>query len=372
VQVKGSYRSSRNPSEVAQIVEAAIDFMIQHADLPEDNMPTLGIVAINIQQRDAIREEFNRSGRDDAIERYLSACNKGTSKRGPEPFFIKNLENVQGDERDFILISLTYGREAGQERVAQRFGPIARTQGHRRLNVLFTRARERVVLFSSMGSEDILVNATSKRGVRVLRDYLRYVESRRLEVGTTTGRDFDSDFERDVRARLEARGFVVDPQVGVAGYRIDLGVRHPIHPTIYLAGIECDGATFHSSKSARDRDRLRESVLRGKGWAILRIWSTDWFADADLQTDRLIAELKRLNDHPMQSWMDWTMVRVSPSQFGLADRRDLPKTEAPSFAAAAPEDAGEPIIQGSNGAGLDETGLDETEVKIKATRFSRR
>jgi very-short-patch-repair endonuclease len=372
VHVKGFYRSSRNPSEVAQIVEATIDFMIQHADLPEDKIPTLGIVAINIQQRDAIREEFNRSGRDDAIERYLSACNKGTSKRGPEPFFIKNLENVQGDERDFIMISLTYGREAGQERVAQRFGPIARTQGHRRLNVLFTRARERVVLFSSMGSEDILVNATTKRGVRVLRDYLRYVEGRRLEVGSTTGRDFDSDFERDVRARLEGRGFVVDPQVGVAGYRIDLGVRHSIHPTIYLAGIECDGATFHSSKSARDRDRLRESVLLGKGWAILRVWSTDWFADANLQTDRLIAELQRLAGHPVQSRMDWTMVRLSPSmQFGLADRRDLPKTEAPPSFAAAPEDGGEPIImvQGSNGAGLDETGLDETEVKKRLRAF---
>jgi very-short-patch-repair endonuclease len=205
----------------------------------------------------------------------------------------------------------------------------------------------------------------------VLRDYLRYVEGRRLEVGSTTGRDFDSDFERDVRARLEARGFAVDPQVGVAGYRIDLGVRHPIHPTIYLAGIECDGATFHSSKSARDRDRLRESVLRGKGWAILRVWSTDWFADADLQTDRLIAELQRLAGHPVQSRMDWTMVRASPSmQLGPADRHDLPKTEAPSFA-AAPEDGGEPIImvQGSNGAGLDEAGLDETEVKKRLRAF---
>ncbi len=118
-----------------------------------------------------------------AIERYLNACNKGTSKRGPEPFFIKNLENVQGDERDFIMISLTYGREVGQERVAQRFGPIARGQGHRRLNVLFTRARQRIVLFSSMGSDDVLVSPTTKRGVRVLRDYLRYVESQDSKLG---------------------------------------------------------------------------------------------------------------------------------------------------------------------------------------------
>jgi len=205
VRVNGNYKASRNPAEVARVVEAAIDFMIQHADLPDEEIPTLGIVAINIEQRDAIREEFNRSGRDEAIERYLNACNKGTGKRGPEPFFIKNLENVQGDERDFIMISLTYGPEVGQERVAQRFGPIARSQGHRRLNVLFTRARQRIVLFSSMGSDDVLVSPTTKRGVRVLRDYLRYVEFGRLEVGIATGRDFDSDFERDVRSRL-ARG----------------------------------------------------------------------------------------------------------------------------------------------------------------------
>jgi very-short-patch-repair endonuclease len=309
VRVNGNYKASRNTAEVARIVEAAIDFMIEHADMADDEMPTLGIVAINIEQRDAIQEEFNRSARDEAIERYLNVCSKGTTKRGPEPFFIKNLENVQGDERDFIMISLTYGREPGQERVAQRFGPIARSQGHRRLNVLFTRARRRIVLFSSMGSEDVLVTPTSKNGVRVLRDYLRYVESRRLEVGTTTGRDFDSDFERDVLSRLEARGFVVDPQVGVAGYRIDLGVRHPDQPTLYLAGIECDGAAFHSAKSARDRDRLREAVLRGKGWSILRVWSTDWFANADLQTDRLVSELQRLAVRPAQPKSHWTAVR---------------------------------------------------------------
>jgi very-short-patch-repair endonuclease len=335
VRVNGNYKASRNPAEVARIVEAAIDFMIQHADLPDEEIPTLGIVAINIEQRDAIREEFNRSGRDETIERYLSACNKGTSQRGPEPFFIKNLENVQGDERDFIMISLTYGREVGQERVAQRFGPIARSQGHRRLNVLFTRARQRIVLFSSMGSDDVLVSPTTKRGVRVLRDYLRYVESRRLEVGITTGRDFDSDFERDVRCRLEIHDFIVDPQVGVAGYRVDLGVRHPDHATIYLAGIECDGATFHSAKSARDRDRLRESVLRGKGWNILRVWSTDWFADADLQTDRLVSELRRLAVRSVLSQSQWTIVSGETVRPAVVSERSDEQNDDLSFSRAS-------------------------------------
>jgi very-short-patch-repair endonuclease len=317
VRVNGNYKASRNPTEAARIVEAAIDFMIRHADLPPVDVPTVGIVAINIEQKEAIREEFNRSGRDDAVERYLSACNSGTPKRGPEPFFIKNLENVQGDERDIILISLTYGPEPGQTRVMQRFGPIARTQGHRRLNVLFTRARRRVVVFSSMGSDDVIVTPTSRRGVRVLRDYLRYTESRRLEVGEASGREVDSDFEREVKSRLEGHDFIVDPQVGVAGYRIDLGVRHPKHPTVYLAGIECDGAAFHSAKSARDRDRLRESVLRGLGWDILRIWSTDWFTDANLQTDRIVNELRRLAERPIVPDSSWVVI---PDDVGSPDK----------------------------------------------------
>jgi very-short-patch-repair endonuclease len=135
--------------------------------------------------------------------------------------------------------------------------------------------------------------------VRVLRDYLRYVESRRLEAGEATGRGADSDFEREVRSRLEAHGFSVDPQVGVAGYRIDLGVRHPSQPSVYLAGIECDGAAFHSAKSARDRDRLREAVLQGLGWNILRVWSTDWFSNPEGQTAKLVDDLFRLAETPV-------------------------------------------------------------------------
>jgi len=365
VRVDGNYKASRNPAEVARIVEAAIDFMIRHADLPEDEIPTLGIVAINIEQRDAIREEFNRSGRDEAIERYLNACSKGSKARGPEPFFIKNLENVQGDERDFIMISLTYGREVGQERVAQRFGPIARGQGHRRLNVLFTRARQRVVLFSSMGSDDVLTTPTTKRGVRVLRDYLRYVESRRLEVGTATGREFDSDFERDVLSRLEGRGFTVDPQVGVSGYRVDLGVRHPDCSAVYLAGVECDGAAFHSAKSARDRDRLRESVLRGKGWEIIRVWSTDWFANADLQTDRLVSELRRLAAKPVLSRSEWTIIGRESGLSSLAPEALVSEDTSPT----SREAVGNSVSSSPACQLVEDARLNETEVKQRLRAF---
>jgi very-short-patch-repair endonuclease len=162
-------------------------------------------------------------------------------------------------------------------------------------------------------------------------------------------------------SRLEARNFVVDPQVGVSGYRIDLGVRHPDHPTVYLAGVECDGAAFHSAKSARDRDRLREAVLRGKGWAIVRVWSTDWFANADLQTDRLVAELRRLASSPVQSKSSWTIVNRET---------DMPSAKAES---PAEEDRGASVAEPvSNGFPLNrpspsiESGrLSEAEIKTK-------
>jgi very-short-patch-repair endonuclease len=294
VRIQGNYKKGRNPLEAAKVVSAAIEFMKAQANLPPENIQTLGIVAINSEQRELILEEFNRLSNDPEIEKYLAACESQTEARGTEEFFVKNLENVQGDERDHIMISLTYGPEAGQEKMAQRFGPINRAQGHRRLNVLFTRARQQMTVFASMTSQHIVAEG-AKRGVRVLHEYLRYIESRKLEVGTRTGRDFDSDFESEVCARLEQHGFNVDPQVGVGGYRIDLGIRDLNNQSIYLAGIECDGAAFHSAKSSRDRDRIRESVLRGLGWKLLRVWSTDWFADPDSQTEILVRQLRSMS-----------------------------------------------------------------------------
>ena len=263
-------------------------------DASPEKVKTLGIVAINSEQRELILEEFNRLSNDPDIENYLASCQTTTGSRGAEEFFIKNLENVQGDERDHIIVSLTYGPEAGQDKMAQRFGPINRAQGHRRLNVLFTRARQGMTVFSSMASHHIVAEG-AKRGVRVLHNYLRYIESRRLEIGSVTGKEFDSDFEREVYSRLEERRFRVDPQVGVGGYRIDLGIRDPKNESVYLAGIECDGATFHSAKSSRDRDRIRESVLRSLGWKLLRVWSTDWFADPESQTDIIVERLAALS-----------------------------------------------------------------------------
>jgi very-short-patch-repair endonuclease len=295
IRVNGHYQARRNQAEALAISEEAILFMRHHAEDAVETIPTLGIVAVNSDQRDLIFEEIRRLGADDP---YVELYREKVAERG-EQLFVKNLENVQGDERDFILISMTYGPKPGAAVVAQRFGPINGKQGHRRLNVLFSRARMRIGLFTSFGSVDIKPQETSSEGVHILKRYLEYAETRGQTAGNTLGPNPDSDFEVEVADRLRAKGFEVDYQIGVSGFKIDLGIRHPDHPERYLAGVECDGAAYHSSKSARDRDRLREEVLSGLGWRLLRVWSTDWFDNADLQTQRLVDRLEELRRAPV-------------------------------------------------------------------------
>jgi very-short-patch-repair endonuclease len=315
VRVQGTFQARCNPTEASRVAEEAITFMRHHAALDEEEIPTLGIVAINIQQRELIQEELNRLLVDDVL---VDQYREKVSSKGEE-LFVKNLENVQGDERDFIFISMTYGPEVGTSVLKQRFGPINRKQGHRRLNVLFSRARTRIGLFCSFGSAEVVPTPDSSEGVHVLRKYLEYAETRgRVSIAPGPGADADSDFEVEVADRLRARGFVVDYQVGVSGYKIDLGVRHPDYPERYLAGVECDGATYHHGKSARDRDRLREEVLNDKGWDIVRIWSTDWFDNPSLQTTRLLEKLELLRRKPTVDRSEYTIVTEASHPAGEA------------------------------------------------------
>jgi very-short-patch-repair endonuclease len=305
VRVGGSYDARRNPAEAQRIAEEAIRFMRRFAETEQENIPTLGLVAINREQRDLILQELRRLEADDTlVEMYRAKV----AAKG-EPLLVKNLENMQGDERDFIFISMTYGPKSGKKEVLQRFGPINGKQGHRRLNVLFTRARIRVVLYTSMNSDDIKPIQTSSEGVHVLHRYLKYAEEKGKAAIESVGDQPDSDFEVEVADRLRRRGFDVEMQVGVSGFKIDLGVRHPDYSGKFIVGIECDGAAYHSSKSARDRDRLREEILRELGWEILRVWSTDWFDNPNFQTERLARQIEELRMRPARPYEDYV---VSP------------------------------------------------------------
>ena len=177
-----------------------------------------------------------------------------------EPFFVKNLENVQGDERDVIFISVGYGPDASGY-VAMNFGPLSNEGGERRLNVLISRAKRRCEVFASLRADDIDLARATGRGVRAFKTFLQFAETGRLATAERTTGEEMSPFEEAVRHAIESLGFEAHPQVGVAGFFVDLGIVDPAKPGRYLLGVECDGATYHSARSARDRDRLRQAVL---------------------------------------------------------------------------------------------------------------
>lgn len=284
------YENQTNLREAKRVVDAVVEHI---ANRPNES---LGIVTLNIKQRDLIAElleERLRSvrGADTYRENWIT---EGA------PLFIKNLENVQGDERDSIIISTTFGKPPGSNAVRQNFGPISRQGGWRRLNVLFTRAKRSIALYTSMRPEDIVMDGTTPDGTKALRNYLEFARTGSLATVEETGREADSDFEISVMDVLKQRGYEVTPQLGVAGYRIDIAVKHPDSQGTYLAAIECDGATYHSALSVRDRDRIRQEILESLGWRgrIWRIWSTDWFRTPRQETEKLISFLEDLR----QSW----------------------------------------------------------------------
>ncbi|NVP02788.1 hypothetical protein HWA77_21500, partial [Photobacterium damselae subsp. damselae] len=245
------------------------------------------------KQRDYIEADLERLISKDKLLREAYELNQ----RSDDPLFVKNLENVQGDERDVIFISFTYGpQEKGAANIPQRFGPINSASGWRRLNVLFTRAKKRIQIYSSMTADQIVLNENSSLGVTSLKGYLKYAQHGQL-IGHdgVQQKEPDSDFEISVMDALAGKGFECVPQVGVSGFFIDIAVRDPGMPGRYLMGIECDGATYHSSKSTRDRDRVRQGVLEGLGWNIRRIWSTDWFKHPEAELKPIVEELKRLS-----------------------------------------------------------------------------
>jgi len=280
VRVHGTWNERCNAGQAQAVADAAAEMMRRFPDL------SLGIVAMNQPQRDLIEAELDlRVAQDSRLRTYRDRWDN----RHEDPF-VKNLENVQGDERDVILISLGWGptREGA---MYQRFFPISRREdGHRRLNVLFTRARRKIIVFSSFDPEQIVVGENTSPGVRILREYLAYARDGQLWRGSVEGLPPESPFEQAVASALRARGHRVETQVGVAGYRIDLAIRHPIETMRFVCGIECDGATYHRAWSARDRDRLRQEALERLG----RVWSTDWFRDAAGQAERLSSKIARL------------------------------------------------------------------------------
>ncbi|MFA6012373.1 MAG: DUF3320 domain-containing protein [Desulfobacteraceae bacterium] len=282
----GKTRTNRKEAEavVAEIVRRLRD--------PKEQGESLGVVTFSQAQQGLVEDLLDAArGEFPEIEPYFTSVG--------EPVFVKNLETVQGDERDVILFSICYGPdEAGTVRM--NFGPLNNKGGERRLNVAITRARRQLLVFSRLRPEQIDLSRTKATGVHHLRtflDYARRGQSALVDgVAAGTG-ETDSFFEKSVMDELIHRGWRVNSQVGCSGYRIDLAVCDSDAPDRYILGVECDGANYRSAKSARDRDRLRRSVLEGLGWRLHRIWSTDWW----LQRSKEVAKLELALTEAMKS-----------------------------------------------------------------------
>ncbi len=264
--------------------EAIAQAVIAHARTTPEL--SLGVGCFSLRQRDAILAELEQlwRGEPPEVREFFASAR-------PEPFFVKNLETIQGDERDVILISVGYGRDPSGY-LAMRFGPLNHEGGERRLNVLITRARQRLEVFASITADDIDPDRAHGRGVAVLKTFLHYAATGVLGTAEVSGRGFASPFEAEVARALTGLGHQVDGQIGVAGFFVDLAVRDPDRPGRYLLGIECDGAAYHSALWARDRDRLRQQVLEDQGWILHRIWSTDWLQDPVAELRRVAAALE--------------------------------------------------------------------------------
>jgi len=273
---KGGGRPTTNRIEAESIADRLRELATTRPDF------SVGIATFSKSQADMVTEVLElRRREDDVLDRFLR-------EDKVENVFVKNIENVQGDERDIILISVGYGpHEANGRLPSMNFGPINSEGGERRLNVLFSRSRIACEVFTSFDPGDIDLSRTSKEGPVVLKKFLEFAKTGELTETYVSKGDADSQFEEDVAEVIRGLGYEVDHQVGTAGFKIDLGVKDPANPHHHILAVECDGATYHSALWARERDRMRQGVLEGFGWHFHRIWSTDWFYQKDKEVQRL-------------------------------------------------------------------------------------
>ncbi len=288
--VNGTYTRGQgriNQDEAEAVAKAVKRHLTDWLTIPKDKRHTLGVITFNAEQQSLILDMLDDIRRNNEAFEWFFADDR------EEPVIVKNLENIQGDERDVMMLSVTFGPDLAGK-FTMNFGPINGEGGEKRLNVAVTRARRELHVFSSIRAEQIDLGRTRAAGVRDLKAFLDYAERGPMALPASDEGSLgpaESPFEKAVADALGAKGWEVRTQIGVSGFRVDLGILHPDYAGRYLAGIECDGARYHSSATARDRDRIRQAVLEDLGWTILRVWSTDWFHSPSRVTDRIHCEL---------------------------------------------------------------------------------
>ena len=272
--------SSANPLEAEDVADEIFNHFEKYGDTK-----SLGVGTFSVAQKNAILEALEVKRKERPEFEPLFSDNK------EERFFVKNLETIQGDERDVILISVGYGFDQ-DGKMSLNFGPLNQDGGERRLNVLITRAREKCVVFSNFKAYDMKLTANPPYGVKSLKEFLEYAEN--LTLGTQSADEYTKEpFEDAIASFLEENGYTVDRQIGCAGFRVDLAIVDDENPGKYILGITTDGKMYSSSKVARDRDRLREQVLTGLGWKLYHLWSTDWYRNRDLGRKKLLENVEK-------------------------------------------------------------------------------
>lgn len=285
------HASKSNRKEAEYIVDLIYENLERYPDR------SLGVVAFSISQQNLIDKLLSKKRHQTPEKEAFFRSDR------KEPFFIKNLETVQGDERDTIIFSIGYAKDS-EGRLMHNFGPLNRVGGERRLNVAITRAKMNVQLVSSLHHTDIDLSRTKAEGARLLREYLDYAENGVEALENVSSQNHfeqnDCDFEMEVCDFLRVHGFTVDTQVGCSSCRIDLAVKHP-DTSDYVLAIECDGVSYHASKNTRDRDRLRRNILERMGWTFYRIWSTDWFKNNQVEKEKLLAFATEVLSSPVHA-----------------------------------------------------------------------
>lgn len=264
--------------------KAVVEEIKKRLEDPELSKKSIGVVTFNSNQQSLIEDLLNSMFiKNPHLEKVAMASY--------EPIFIKNLENVQGDERDVILFSIGYGADK-DGKVTMNFGPLNRDGGWRRLNVAVSRARYEMKVFSTLTSDQIDLNRTSAEGVAGLKDFLEYVEKGKLVSRNGSDTDRCDGFVENVALELRNRGYEVRTNIGTSGYKVDIGIVNPYNPTSYLMAVICDGYNYSSSRCARDREIIQMDVLRNLGWDVYRLWIMDWWTMKDTTLKKLTSAIE--------------------------------------------------------------------------------
>jgi superfamily I DNA and/or RNA helicase/very-short-patch-repair endonuclease len=301
--VNGRWINQSNEVEAIEVVAILKDILI--------NQPgkTVGIITFNSKQQTKIQDQIDKLVSEDEV--FSAVYNQMLTRDLDERVFVKNIENVQGDERDIILFSIAYAKNE-EGKVYNRFGMLNQKGGENRLNVAVTRAKEGITVVSSIEPEELNVANTSQMGPKLLKAYLKYVRAvsnsqvdqinavvQEVNENVNTHVQekelhFDSPFEEQVYRQLRNLGYEVTTQVGMSGYRIDMAIIHPHDSSRYILGIECDGAMYHSTTNAKERDVYRQRFLESRGWTIERIWSRNWWRNSSAEVERIDQKVKEL------------------------------------------------------------------------------